>query len=147
MTREFINGSQSIIRRQWRLSHYGGLISHLFVKFVNSSRETFTRVIDTRAGSDSIRVDELMILMNLYYYITNQRLTSARSAVIISDGLDESDALSPALTKTPSLTASTILEGWSGAVVPDRTTPPPPPLHHPGGRHEPEVCPLLCQWC
>ena len=78
MTGEFINGSQSIIRRQWRLSHYGSLISHLFVKFVNSSREAFTRVVDTRAGSDSIRIDELMILMNLYYHITNQRLTSAR---------------------------------------------------------------------
>ena len=146
MTGEFINGSQSIIRRQWRLSYYGGLISPLFVKFVNLSRETFTRVIDTRAGSDSIRIDELMILINLYYHIVDQRLTSARSSVIISDGLDESDTPSPALTKTPDLTAS-ILEGWSGAVVPDRTAPPPPPLHDPGGRYEPEVCPLLCQCC
>jgi hypothetical protein len=146
MTREFINGSQSIIRRQWRLSHYGGLISHLFVKFVNSSRETFTRVIDTRAGSDSIRTDELMILMNLYYYLQNQKLMSTRSSVIIFDGLDESDVPSSALTKTPYLTAS-ILEGWSGAVVPDRTAPPPPPLHDPGGRYEPEVCPLLWQRC
>jgi hypothetical protein len=147
MTGEFINGFQSIIRRQWRLSHYGGLISHLFVKFVNSSRETFTRVIDTRSGSDSIRIDELMILMNLYYHILNQRLTSARSSVIISDGLDESDTPSSALTKTPDLTASITLEGWSGGVVPDRTAPPPPPLHDPGGRYEPEVSPLLCQWC
>ena len=132
MIGQFINGPQSVIRRQRRLSPSHGVTNHLSVKFVNSSRRTLARVLDTRAGADSMYIDELMILMNLYYCNIKQEVTSSRSSVINSAGIDESDAHSPALTKTPELTAST-LEGWSGAVVPDRTAPPPPPLHDPGG--------------
>ena len=43
----------------------------------------------------------------------------------------------------PTVSTASALEGWSGAVVPDRTAPPPPPLHDPGGRYEAEVYPLL----
>lgn len=142
MIGQFINGPQSVIHRQRQLSPSGHVTNHLFVKFVNSSRKTLAGVIDRRAASHPIRIDELMILMNLYYYKRNQGLMSARSPLIISAGIDESDARPPALTRIPVLTAST-LEGWSGAVVPDRTAPPPPPLHDPGGRYEAEVCPLL----
>jgi hypothetical protein len=134
MIGQFINGPQSVIRRQRRLSPSRGVTNQLSVKFVNSSRRTLARVLDTRAGADSMHIDELMILMNLYYCNIKQVVTSSRSSVINSAGIDESDAHSPALTRTPELTAST-LEGWSGAVVPDRTMPPPPPLHDPGGTH------------
>ena len=134
MIGQFINRPQSVIHRQRQLSPSGHLTNHLFVKFVNPSRKTLARVIDTHAGSDSIRIDELMILMDIYYNHKNQRLRSDRSSLIISAGFDESDARSQALTRTSDLTAPN-LEGWSGVAVPDRTAPPPPPLHDPGGTH------------
>ena len=65
MIGQFINSPQSVIRRQRRLSPSGHVTNHLFVKFVNSSRKTLARVIDTRASSHSIPIDELMILMIL----------------------------------------------------------------------------------
>lgn len=134
MIGQFVNGPQFVSHRQRRLSPSGYAKNSLFVKFVNPSRKTLTRVMIRAHVLISIRIDELMILMNLYYYYINQGLTPTRSPLIISDGLDESDARSSALTKIPDLTAST-LEGWSGIAVPDRTAPPPPPLHDPGGTH------------
>jgi hypothetical protein len=134
MIGQFINGPQFVIYRQRRLSPPGHVKNHLLVKFVNSSRRTLARVLYVRVHSHSIRIDELMILMNLYYYNRNQELTTTRSFLIISAGFDEFDARPAGPTLIRDLTAST-LEGWSGAVVPDRTTPPPPPLHDPGGIH------------
>ncbi len=142
MIGQFVNGLQFVIHRQRRLSASWHLTNHLFVKFVNPSRKTLTRVMIRAQILSSIRIDELMNLMNLYYSYINKWVMSSRSPLIISDGLDESDAHSSVLTKIPDLTAST-LEGWSEAVVLDRRTPPPPPLHDPGGRYEAQVCPLF----
>lgn len=93
MIGQFINGPQSVIRRQRWLSTSGHLTNHLFVKFVNSSRRNpRASTICARVRSHSIRIDELMILMNLYYYNRNQELTTTRSSLIISAGFDEFDA-------------------------------------------------------
>ncbi len=134
MIGQFINGSQCVICCQRRLSRYGHVTKQIFVKFVNSSCRTLARVLYVRVRSHSIRIDELMSLMNLYYYKRNQEVATARSSLIISAGFDEFDARPARPRRIRDLTAST-LEGWSGAVVPDRTTPPPPPLHDPGGTH------------
>jgi hypothetical protein len=69
------------------------------------------------ARSHYIRNDDLM---SLYYCNRNQRITTVRSSLIISAGFDELDAGPPAPTRIHHPTAS-ILEGWSGAVIADRT--------------------------